>query len=141
MTRFGWMLNGKSARLAVHAPEIARGEAASPQEDVSALLRQIGSPDYFDFSGVAFDGLSAGIFLECVCDQTPGPRGTAGYRRSVRTCASPGAPRVGFPGSEFDSADWLKPDGVGQSADRAISIGPAAAIAGRACCASLRGVC
>ncbi|HEY3857070.1 MAG TPA: urease accessory UreF family protein [Verrucomicrobiae bacterium] len=58
------ILNGKSARFAAQAPQFERSDAASPQEDVSALLRQIGSPDYFDFSDVSVNGSPATRFLE-----------------------------------------------------------------------------
>ncbi len=58
------ILNEKNARLTAQRPEFARGEAANPQEDFSALLRQIGSPDFFDFSDTSIDGLTAGAFLE-----------------------------------------------------------------------------
>ncbi|HEX3989388.1 MAG TPA: urease accessory UreF family protein [Verrucomicrobiae bacterium] len=58
------ILNGKSARLTGQMPEFERSEAASPQEDFSALLRRIGSPDYFDFSDISVINSPATRFLE-----------------------------------------------------------------------------
>ena len=58
------ILNGKSAQFAAQVPQFARSDAEVPQEDVSALLRQIGSPDYFDFSDVSGNGSPAARFLE-----------------------------------------------------------------------------
>src|SRR5580692_6399241 len=58
------ILSKKSARLVSLGPEFARSEAASPQRDFSALLRQIGSPDYFDYFGLPFDVPPAKGFLE-----------------------------------------------------------------------------
>jgi hypothetical protein len=54
----------KSARPVPLGPEFARSDAASPQEDFSALLRQIGSPEYFDYFGIPFDVPPKNGFLE-----------------------------------------------------------------------------
>jgi hypothetical protein len=58
------ILSEKSARLAQPGLEFARSNAASPQGDFSLLLRQIGSPDYFDYFGLPFDPASANGFLQ-----------------------------------------------------------------------------
>jgi hypothetical protein len=58
------ILSKKSARLVPLGTEFSQGDAASPQQDFSALLRQIGSPDYFDYFGISFDLPPATGFLE-----------------------------------------------------------------------------
>jgi hypothetical protein len=54
----------KNARPAPNGPEWARSDAANPRADFSALLQQIGPPDYFEGFGIPFDAASPNGFLQ-----------------------------------------------------------------------------
>ena len=57
-------LSQKSARPALPGPELARSDAANLRAEFSALLQQIGSPDFFGFFDASFDAPSASGFLQ-----------------------------------------------------------------------------
>jgi hypothetical protein len=57
-------LSEKSARPVQPGPEPARSDAASLRAEFSALLQQIGSPDFFGFFDTSSDTHSANVFLQ-----------------------------------------------------------------------------
>jgi urease accessory protein UreF len=57
-------LSQKSARPALPGPKFARSDAANLRAEFSALLQQIGSPDFFGFFGAPSDALSENGFLQ-----------------------------------------------------------------------------
>jgi hypothetical protein len=57
-------LSEKSARPALPGPEFARSDAANLRAEFSALLQQIGSPDFFGFFGTSFDAPAGNGYLQ-----------------------------------------------------------------------------
>ena len=57
-------LSQKSAQLAVAGPEFARSDAANLREEFSALLQQIGSPDFFGFFCTPVEAPAGNGFLQ-----------------------------------------------------------------------------
>jgi hypothetical protein len=58
------ILSEKSARPAQSGPEFARSDAATVRGEFSALLQQIGSPDFFGFFDASFEAVSGQGFLQ-----------------------------------------------------------------------------